>query len=76
MFSNKMSLVSRFKTSIELFFFPLLFSGYCRSAGHRVVSIISGCCNQSSFVLFYVVDTSICVHAVFNTGKSSSSFSS
>ena len=34
------------ETSMELFFFPLLFSGYCRSAGPRVVSIVSGGCNQ------------------------------
>ena len=36
------------KTSIELFYFPFLFSGYCRSAGPSVVRIVSGGSNQSS----------------------------
>ena len=69
-FSCEMSL----KSSTELFFIPLLFSGYCRSAGPRVVSIVSGGSNQSSSALFYVVLESLyrCVHAVFNAGKSSS----
>ena len=38
-----------------LFFFPFLFSRYFRSVGPRVVSIVSGGCNQSSSMLFYVV---------------------
>ena len=33
---------------IECFFFPFLFLSCCHSVGHRVVSIISGGCNQSS----------------------------
>ena len=36
------------KTCIELFFFPLLFSGYFRSADLRVISIAFCGCNQSS----------------------------
>ena len=61
---------------IELFFFPLLFPSYCRSADPRVVSIVSGSCNQSSSALFYVVFKSLyrCINAVFNAGKSSSYF--
>ena len=47
------------KTSIELFFFLLLFSGYCRSARPSVVSIGSSGCNQSSSELFYVVFESL-----------------
>ena len=60
-----------------MFFFPFLFSGYCHSVGVRVVSVVSGGCNQSSFVLFYVVLESLYryVNAVFNAVKSSSSFS-
>ena len=55
------------KTSLVLFFFPLLFSGYCRYAGPRDVSIVSGGCNWSSSVLFYVVFESSyrCVNVVF-----------
>ena len=58
-----------------MFFFPLLFSGYCRSTYPCVVSIVSGGCNQSSFTLFYVVFESLyrCVNAVFNAVKSPSS---
>ena len=63
-----------FKTRIKLFSFPFLFSSYCHSVGHRVVSIVSSGCNQSSFVLFYIVLDSLyrCINAVFNTGKSTS----
>ena len=66
------------KTSIRLFFFLLLFSGYCRSADSRVVSIVSVGCYQSSSALFYVVFKSLYrwVSTVFNAGKSSSSLSS
>ena len=32
-----------------------MFSGYCRSVGPRVVSIVSHRCNQSFSTLFYVV---------------------
>ena len=67
---------SSFKTFIELFFFPFLFPSYCHSVVHRVISIISDGCYQSSFVDFYVVFESLyrCVKAVFDAGKSSSSF--
>ena len=41
--------------SIELCFFPFLFSGYCRSVGPRGVSIVSGGCNQSFSMRFDVV---------------------
>ena len=66
------------KTSIELFFFPLLFSGYCHFVGPCVFSIVSGGCIQSSSMLFYVVSESSCqcVNTVFNADKSSSSLSS
>ena len=69
-FSCEMS----FKTSIELFFFPCLFSGYFHSVGPRIVSIISCVCNQSPFTLFYVVFNSLyrCINAVFNFDESSS----
>ena len=69
-FSSEMLLVSRL-TSLELFFFPRLFSGYCRSTCPRVISIVSSDCNQSSSVLLYVVFESLyrCVHAVFNAGQ-------
>ena len=40
---------------IVLFLFPFLFPSYCHSGVHRVVSIVSDGCNQSSFVFFYVV---------------------
>ena len=43
-----------FKTPTELFFFPFLFSSHIHSVGLCVVNIISGGCNQSSSVLFYV----------------------
>ena len=44
---------------MELFFFPFLFSSYCRSVGPRVVSIVSGGCNQSFSALLYVVFKSL-----------------
>ena len=67
---------SLLKTSIQLFFFPFLSSGYFRSVDPRVDSIVSCGCNQSSFAFFYVVFKSLyrCVNAVFNACKSSSSF--
>ena len=57
-----------------MFIFPLLVSGYFRSAHLRVVSIVSGGCNQSSSGLWYVVSESLywCINAVFNACKSSS----
>ena len=33
----------------------VLFTSYCNSVGLRVVSMVSGGCNQSSFVFFYAV---------------------
>ena len=53
--------------------FPFLFSGYFRSVGPHVVSIVSGGWNQSSSTLFYVVFESLywCVNTVFSAGKSS-----
>ena len=70
-FSSMMSLVSRLKTSIELFFFPLLFSGYCRPTAPHVVRIVFIGYNQSSSALFYVVFESLyrCVNAVFNAAS-------
>ena len=54
----------------QLFFFPFLFPSYCHSVVHHVVSIVSDCCNQSSFVFFYVVLESYrCVNTVFNSSS-------
>ena len=53
--------------SVKLFFFPLLFSSYSRSADPRVVRIASGGCNQSSFAFLDVVfQLYRCVNAVFS----------
>ena len=52
-------LLVAFKTSIVFFSFPFLFSGYCYSAGPRVVSIVSDCCNPSSSALFHAVFKSL-----------------
>ena len=41
--------------SIELFFFPLLLSGYYRFTGARIISIVSDDCILSSSALSYVV---------------------
>ena len=62
--------------SKQFFFFPCLFSSYFRSVGLRVVSIVSGGCNQSSSAHFYVVFESLyrCINAIFNASKSSSPF--
>ena len=51
---------------MELFFPPFLLSSYCLSVGLRVVSIVSGGCNQSFYTLFYVVFESLyrCVNTV------------
>ena len=48
-----------------MFSFPFLFPSYCYSVIYRVVSIVSGGRNQSSFVFFYVVFESLyrCVDA-------------
>ena len=64
------------KTSIELFFFPFLFSGYVYSVDPRVVSFVPDGCNQCSSTLSYVVFKSLywCMNAIFNAGKSSPSF--
>ena len=61
--------------SVHNVFLPFLFPYYCRSVGHRVVSIIFDGCNKSSFVFFYVVLELVCqcVNTVFNAGKSFSS---
>ena len=63
-----------FKPSIELFSFTFLFPSYCHSVVHRVLSIFSGVCNESSVVFLYIVFESLyrCVNTVFNGGKSSS----
>ena len=75
-FSSEMSLVSRLKHPLSCFSFHFLFSGHFCSFDPRVISIASGGCNQSSSTLFYVVFESQyrCVNAVFNAGKTSSSF--
>ena len=49
-----MLLISHLKPPIELFFFPFLFPSYCLFV-HRVFSIVSDGCKQSSFVFSYVV---------------------
>ena len=65
-----------FKTPIVLFFFRFLLHGYCHSVIYRVVNVVSDGCNQSPFVVFYVVFKSLyrCVNAVLDAGKSSSPF--
>ena len=75
-FTCKISLVSHLKRPQSFFFFPFLFFGYFRSACPFVVSIVPGGCDQSSSAFFYVVFESLyrCINAVFNAGKSSSSF--
>ena len=74
-FSCEMLLISRLKFP-QSCFSSHFFSSYCRSVGPRVVSIVSGGCNQSSSALFFVVFKSLywCVNTVFNADKSSSSF--
>ena len=49
--------------SMQLFFFLLSFSAYFCSVDACVVSIVSGHCNQSSSMLFYVV-SSHCIDAL------------
>ena len=75
--SSEMSLVSHLKRPLScsiLFLFPT----YFRSANSRVLSIVSGGCNQSSSGVFYVAFESLyrCINAVFSTGKSPSSLCS
>ena len=53
-FMCEMLLISRLKSPLSCLFFPILFSGYCRSIGPRVVSIVSGGCNQSFSEIFFV----------------------
>ena len=62
--------------TIQLYYFPFLFSKYCCPADPRVLWVVYGRCNQSFFALFYgVFDTSYRgIDAIFNGGKSSSSF--
>ena len=57
---------------IKLLFFPSLFPSYCHSIVHRVVSIVSVGCKQSSFVFSYVVFESLYrgVNAVSDAGNS------
>ena len=64
-----------FKPPIEWFSFPFLFPSYYHSVVHRVLSIVSGGCNESSFAFLYIVFESLyrCINAVFNAGKFSSS---
>ena len=72
--SCEMSFDSRFKRPYSCF--PShVFPSYCHSIDLRVVSIVTGGCNQTSFVLFYIVLESLyrCVNTVFTAGKSSSS---
>ena len=56
----EMLFISRLKRSSSCFSSHFLFSSYFHSVVHRVVSIVSDSCNQSSFVLFYVVLESLC----------------
>ena len=46
--------------------FPFLFPSYCHSVVHRVISIVSDGCNESSIVFLYIVFESLyrCVNAV------------
>ena len=64
------------KMYIQLLFIPFLFSTNFCSVDPHVVSNVSNGCNLSSSALFYVVFKLMyrCINAVFNTGKSSSSF--
>ena len=75
-FSCEISHVCHLKQPYHCFFFPFLFSNYFCSVNPRVVCIVSGCCNKTHTALFHVVFESFyrCVKAVFNAGKSSSSF--
>ena len=52
------------------------FLSFCHSVIYRVVSIVSDGRSQSSFVFFYVIFESLygCVNAVFDAGKSTSTF--
>ena len=54
LFSREMSLISRLKRPKSCFLL-IFVSGFCRSVGLRVVSIVSGGCDQYSAALFYVV---------------------
>ena len=75
-FLCEISFVSRFKTSIELFSFPCLFSGEFCFVRPRFVSIVSSGCNQFSSLLFNEVFKLFyrCISIVFNAGKSCASF--
>ena len=54
------------KTSIDLFSFPFLFSGYFHSVDPCVVSIVSGGSDQSSSALFYVIFDIIIINKLQN----------
>ena len=59
-----------------LLFFLFLFSPYFCSVDACAVCIVSGHCNQSYSVLFYVIFKLLyrCINAFFNAGNSSSLF--
>ena len=62
--------------SIQLFFFPFLFSSYCCFVDPCVICVVSGRCNSYFFALFYVIFklSNRCIDTIFNAGKFSSSF--
>ena len=68
-FLCKLLLIRRLKHSLRCFSIHSLFLSYCHSVGHRVISIISGGCNQSSFV-FFLESLYRCINAFFIAGKS------
>ena len=74
MFSRVRCCLLGVENAHKVVFLPFLFPSYCRSVVHRVASIVSDGCNQSSFVLFCVVLKSLhrCVNVVFSASKSSS----
>ena len=76
-FSCEISLSLTPEMSLQLFFFPFLFSGSFCSLDACIVCIVPGGWNQSSSALFfYVVLESFYrfIVAILNAGKSSSSF--
>ena len=62
-----------FEISVELFFFPFLFSNHFCSVDACVAYIVYGRCNSSSLALFYEVFLSLyrCIDVILNVGKSS-----
>ena len=63
------------ETSIQLFFFLFLFSGYICFVNACIFYVVTGGCNQSSSALFYVVFWLLyrCINAILKSGESSSS---